>query len=200
MLPATFFLGCCCTDCTPPAVEALAPVITAEEGLNLTVGPLVVTGSAPFAYQWFRGAPGDTTNPIAGATGPTLTFAPVEPTQAGPYWCRIQNPCGETAASFTLEVTTACIPCTATVTPPAPGPYLAPVTLTAIAAGTAPFTYQWHESIVGPGGPFVPMPAETTDTLTPSGLLAQAWYICVVTNPCGTATTPPVEVQGGVPA
>jgi hypothetical protein len=45
-------------------------------------------GSAPLAYQWYRG-----THAIEGATSPTLIIDPVRRTDAGSYYVEISNAC-----------------------------------------------------------------------------------------------------------
>ncbi len=83
----------------PPAPACEAPQITTQPqdatvalGDNLVVA-VVATGTAPLAYQWYLGATGDTSNPIAGATAATYTaITPGADTYTG--WCRIANACG----------------------------------------------------------------------------------------------------------
>ncbi|HXJ57773.1 MAG TPA: immunoglobulin domain-containing protein [Verrucomicrobiae bacterium] len=97
----------------------------------------VAMGATPLTYQWlFNGAP------LAGANNLNLTFANVQPVQAGTYALRIRNPYGEVvSAAVTLEVL---VPPTITQQP-------ASLTVradsnavfTVSANGTQPLTYQW---------------------------------------------------------
>jgi len=60
------------------------------------------TGAAPLTYQWYRGTSGDTSNPIPGANGFSLT---ITATASAVYWARISNDCSSTdspAATITL--------------------------------------------------------------------------------------------------
>lgn len=78
----------------PPAPRAMQP------GESATLSA-IVSGSGPLAYQWYAGAPGDTSTPIAGATGETLAV----PSVPGAYWVRVTNGCGaETSGAFVVTL------------------------------------------------------------------------------------------------
>jgi len=66
---------------------------------TLTVSP---TGTAPFTYQWYKGAYPSTTNPVSTQqtyTTPNLTKGTYT------YWVRVTNTCGSTS-SATITITT----------------------------------------------------------------------------------------------
>jgi hypothetical protein len=50
------------------------------------------SGTAPLAYQWYRGHRGDRSNPVSGATSATMSIARV--TSGGWYWVSVDNACG----------------------------------------------------------------------------------------------------------
>jgi hypothetical protein len=52
----------------------------------------VAVGTQPLTYQWYRGASGDTSNPIAGATSGAFTTPPLSSTTS--YWVQARNPFG----------------------------------------------------------------------------------------------------------
>jgi hypothetical protein len=87
------------TTCTAPAItsQPQSGTIRVTSGATLTVG---VTGTS-LAYQWNIGASGNTSNPIAGATGPSVDVTPQQTTS---YWVRVSNSCG-TVNSATATVT-----------------------------------------------------------------------------------------------
>jgi uncharacterized protein YkwD len=100
----------------PPA----APTIT-EQPEDETIAPgqkatvfVEVTGSAPFQYQWFRGARGETADPIGGATSTHYTTPELSVTTR--YWVRVSNAVGSTDSQTA----------TITVSAPSPGPAPAP--------------------------------------------------------------------------
>lgn len=95
--------------CTPPTITAQPQPVTASPGQSVTLS-VGATGTGPLSYQWYTGASGSTAQPIAGATGPSLTVAPTVTTT---YWVRVSNACGS-ANSTTVTVTVA--------TPTASGP------------------------------------------------------------------------------
>lgn len=57
---------------------------------NLTV---IATGNPALSYQWYRGESGDTSRPVAGATGSSYT-PPTDGAQAVRYWVRVSNTLG----------------------------------------------------------------------------------------------------------
>jgi alpha-tubulin suppressor-like RCC1 family protein len=90
------------------------PVITVQPQ-SVTVahrghGALSTTATGDFlSYQWYIGAPGDTSHPVAGATG-TLLVSPVASTAAS-YWVRVSNAfdfADSTAATVTPSAPVAC--------------------------------------------------------------------------------------------
>jgi Ig-like domain CHU_C associated len=74
--------------------------ISSGQSTTLSVG---ATGTAPLAYQWFRGPATENPNsvPISGATQSSVTVAPSSTTT---YWVRVTNSCGH-ASSPTATVT-----------------------------------------------------------------------------------------------
>jgi len=96
----------CAPGVPPPPPTCTAPVITSQpqsgtiritSGATLTV---TATGTTP-VYQWYVGASGDTSSPISGAVGPSLTTTPGQTTN---FWVRVSNSCG-TVNSTTATVT-----------------------------------------------------------------------------------------------
>jgi hypothetical protein len=77
--------------CTPPFILGVDQPVPSLNGprtqVSLQAKP---SGTGPYSYQWFRGFPGMTRDPLA--TAPTL----VVPNETGTYWVRISNACGST--------------------------------------------------------------------------------------------------------
>lgn len=86
--------------CTPVAISAQPQSATINAGASTTLS-VTATGTTPISYQWFIGASGNTSNPISGATGSTLSVTPASTTS---YWVRVTNSCG-TANSNTATIT-----------------------------------------------------------------------------------------------
>ncbi len=53
---------------------------------------VAATGPAPLTYQWYVGASGDESDPIAGATGTTLGTGAISKTTK--FWVKVTSPCG----------------------------------------------------------------------------------------------------------
>lgn len=87
--------------CNPPSItsQPTGKQISSGEQVTLTVA---VSGSAPFSYQWYEGAKGDTSKPV-GTNASTFT-TPVL-TAPKSYWVRIANTCG-TKDSDVVNITT----------------------------------------------------------------------------------------------
>jgi photosystem II stability/assembly factor-like uncharacterized protein len=138
-------------DAPPPApAPVVAPTITTppaavavNEGAAATFS-VVAAGTAPLSYQWLR-AGAD----ISGANGSSYTLAAATAGDDGAaFSVRISNSAGSvTSPTAALAVnrrpSLVAQPASVTVAE------LASVTLTAAAAGTAPFTYQWQRSTDG---------------------------------------------------
>ena len=101
-------------------------------------------GNGPFTIQWYQGNSGDTSNMINGATG---TSALVFPTVNTSYWVRVSSSCGTQDSNNVVVVVNGSICTAASITTQPASSTIAsgsPVTLTVVAAGTAPLTYQWY--------------------------------------------------------
>jgi subtilisin-like proprotein convertase family protein len=103
--------------------------------------------------------------------------------------------------SAPVNVTVTVNPVTTIATQPANSAVIcagSAATFSVVAAGTAPFTYQWQISTTGAGGPWTnlanaaPYSGVTTATLTINPVTASMnnyLYRCVVTGGCGSATS-----------
>jgi hypothetical protein len=66
----------------------------------------VNAGGSGLSYQWYRGASGDTSQPIAGATAATYSSPAMAATAH--YWVRVRNAHGEVdSATFQLVLAVA---------------------------------------------------------------------------------------------
>jgi hypothetical protein len=89
--------------CDPPFILGTnqPKSITAPNGSQVTL-EVKPSGSGPFLYQWFRGVPGMTRNPVLAANESKLIFTTRE---TATYWVRVSNACG-TVNSNPVTVTT----------------------------------------------------------------------------------------------
>jgi hypothetical protein len=88
-------------QCTPPFILGIdQPTSVAATGGNVQL-QTKASGSGPFTYQWYRGFPGMTRDPVT-TTGASLTV----PNDSSSYWVRVRNACG----SFDSQVVRASAP------------------------------------------------------------------------------------------
>ncbi len=129
-----------------------APVITTQP-VNTTIlvgetaGFTVAASGIPApSYQWFSGMRGDTSTPVVGATGPTLTTPPLS--EDGRYWVRVTNVAG-TVDSHEALATVHQLP--EITSQPQGGTILHgdTFTLSVSASGIPAPTYQWYQGMVG---------------------------------------------------
>lgn len=101
-----FLLSMFCPSWASRAEAQTAPVIT-EAPVDITrswqnpgVFSVVATGAEPLSYQWYRGASGDITTPMSGATGALLVTPPLTATTS--FWVRVSNAEGSVDSSVAI--------------------------------------------------------------------------------------------------
>ncbi len=134
---------------------------------------------APSTFQWYRGASGDTSDPIAGATGSSL-----QTSSPGTYWVQVRNGCDTVQNSNAATVTGSSCDGLAITSHPQSQTIQSgqTATLSVGATGTDPKTYEWREVV--PGGSSPAPGFRTGAQYTTPALTAAASYFVVVTN-CG---------------
>jgi hypothetical protein len=149
---------------------------------------VVAAGTAPFTYQWRKNG-----TPISGATGATFTIPSAQPSNAANYDVIVTNVVGPVtsaaaALSINAPVSIATQPAGLAVNPGTPASF------SVVAAGTAPFTYQWRK-----GG--IPIDGGTQDVYTiPSAQFTDAGtFDVVVRNVAGVATSAGAVLMVNVP-
>jgi pectate lyase len=142
---------------------------------------VVATGTAPLSYQWAKGGAA-----IAGATGATLTLAAVSTADAGSYAVTVSNAAGKvTSSPATLTVTAAAVAPAITTQPQAQTVTAgASVTLSVVATGTAPLSYQWAK-----GGAAIAGAMGATLTLAGVSAADAGSYTVTVSNSAGKVTS-----------
>jgi hypothetical protein len=173
------------TICAPPAIIGTSQTqsIVRNNGTSCFV---TATGTN-LTYQWYVGASGDTTTPISGATGSSVSVAPQNTTS---YWARVTGTCG-TVNSVTMLVNVCASP---SITAQPQGSVIfsggtATMSVSASEATTAPVTYQWYRGNAGDTS--APVGTNSTSFTTPA-LTAQTSYwvrvSCGVCNPADSQT------------
>ena len=190
-------LGSATSVAAPLVVTGLPPVIvtapaarTVGAGTSATFA-IVASGSPTLTYQWRKAGVAITGN--ATATTAALTLANPQAADAGNYDVVITNSAGSaTSASAALTVT----PAAPIVTSAPAAQTFAPgatATLSVVASGTAPFTYQWRKAGVALTG----NASATTATLSIPGATAadSGNYDVVITNGLGTTTSAAITLS-----
>jgi hypothetical protein len=161
---------------TPPASQTIASGATA----SLSV---VASGTAPLNYQWYQGTSGTTTTPV-GTNSSSFTTPALATTTS--YWVEATNSAGSVNSNTA----------TITVTVGAPSITTQPVSqtigvgatasLSVVASGTAPFTYQWYQG--SSGTTTTPVGTNSSSFTTPA-LTTTTSYWVQVTNSAGSVNS-----------
>jgi YD repeat-containing protein len=135
--------------CVPKiTTQPQGTMVNPNTSATLTVATI---GDAGRTYQWYEGSLFDTTKPVAGGTGATLTTPPL--TADTTYWVAISNPasayCSNTTNRSSAATVTVCKPPAITTQPISTNkPANSGVTLSVTATGTE-LTYQWYVGAAG---------------------------------------------------
>ncbi len=143
---------------------------------------VVADGSEPLNYQWYF----NTSTLLTNATDSSLTINNVQSADAGIYTVVVNNLAGSvTSSNAVLTVNTSSVAPVFT-THPASQVVLAggDACFTAVAAGTAPITYQWSKNAI-------PLPGATASTLTLTNVQTSddGSYTATASNSVGSATS-----------
>ena len=180
-------------------VSAAPPAITTQpQNASVLSGSgaafsVVVTGTAPFTYQWRKSG-----TPLAGATSPGYTISSTQAADAGNYSVTVTNAAGSvTSASASLTVAAVATapvitaqPVSATVNAGAS------ISFTVSVNGTAPFSYQWSKN----GAPLSGATTATYTLASPQPADTGA-YAVTVSNSAGfvTSTSAALTVSAAPP-
>ncbi|HEX3583702.1 MAG TPA: hypothetical protein VH087_18185, partial [Thermoanaerobaculia bacterium] len=178
-------------------VNCLAPSPTVTPGSRTitqgssTIFSVIASGGPNMTFQWYQGIAPDTSNPLAGQTGTSLT---VSPSAATSYWVQATVPgCGtanSNTASVTVNPNNGCAP--VTIATPTAVQNGASYTLTTSASSTAGgITITWYQQTdsgqiaVGTGASISVSPTVTTT------------YLAQAQNSCGSTNSATVTVTIG---
>lgn len=169
---------------TAIATQPASMTINSGQTATLTV---TATGGAPLTYQWYEGTAGDTSRPV-GTNSASLTTPALTATTS--YWVKVtntQNPNG--AGSDTATVTVRQPAAIATQPVGTAIESGGQTTLSVIAGGDAPLTYQWYEGLSGITT--VPVGGNASTFTTPPLLSTTSYWVKVtnVANPTGAIST-----------
>ena len=165
------------TVCTPPQITSHTQSRWITQGQSHTLS-VAFTGTSP-TVQWYRGAAGNTTTPIA---SPAVT-----PNATTQYWARVSNSCGS-ADTPTITISVCAAPVIGTQ--PASQGVLSGSTATlsvgATQATSTPMTYQWYSG-TAPSGTAISGATGTTYT-TPPLTAAASYFVKITAGDCTTVS------------
>ena len=166
--------------CSAPQVTQ-QPSSQAVSFGNLAQLSVTATGSAPLSYQWYVGASGNTSQPVNGATGSTLSTTPNGTTQ---YWVKVSNSCGS-ANSNAATVNVNCVAPGVVTQPQSKSIQQGSSTFLSVAVSGGPSpTYQWYRGNVGDTSN--PIPSGTTATITVSPSATTSYWVRISVSGCGS--------------
>ncbi len=140
------------------------------------------TGTAPLSYQWYQGTSGDTSTPV-GTNAASFTTPALNATTS--YWVRVSNSLGSAdSATATITVNQAAVAPSITTQPQSQTiNYGATATLSVVATGTEPLSYQWYQGSAGdPASPV----GSNSASFTTSALTSTTSYWVRVSNSAGS--------------
>ncbi|HUK14680.1 MAG TPA: PKD domain-containing protein [Thermoanaerobaculaceae bacterium] len=139
--------GCAATSASSAVAVPTAPVITAQpQSQSVPAGgsatlSVAASGGGSLGYQWYRGLGGDTSAPVAGAAGASLTVQNLTTTAS--YWVRVTSgSCTTDSVAATISVGNA-LTVDASAKPTAGIRPLWVSFRAAAAGGAAPYAYSW---------------------------------------------------------
>jgi pectate lyase len=148
---------------------------------------VIASGSDPLNYQWYY----NTNSVITNATDSTLTLNNVQAANAGSYSVTVSNIAGGVVSSNAFLTVNTNPVAPVFNSQPASLVVLAgsTVSFTAVAAGTAPISYQWNKNSA-------PIPGATSSTLTLTNVqvAADGSYTLTASNSVGSVTSNPAQL------
>lgn len=170
---------------SPPTISSSFGIIRVARGnaahLQVTAG-----GTEPLSHQWYRGTAGDTSQPVAGATGAALETGPLQ--DDATFWVRVTNAYGS-ADSTTASVTVGDPPQISGLPESVEVTVGEAFALSPVVTGNAPLTYQWKK-----GADNIPAATDSQYVVNAAVPADAGNYTVLVSNPFGSATSATVPV------
>lgn len=172
-----------CTSSTAATAVRVCKVTITQQPANASINSgqnasLTLVATLGTSYQWYAGARSDTTSPVSGATGATLTISPAA---TASYWCRVTGSC-DTVDSSAATVTVCQLPSITTQPQSYTGTKNVYNNVSVVAAGPS-LTYQWYNGVVPDTSH--PVSGGTAATVSVLATTTQPYWVRV-SNACGS--------------
>jgi hypothetical protein len=178
-------VSCTCTFTITGGTTNVAPSFTTQPtSASVNVGGSVTftsaaSGTPAPTYQWYRG-----TTALTGQTAASLSLSNVQTTDAGSYTVVATNSAGTATSNAATLTVTAVAPSITTQPQNATATVGNSVTLSVVASGTAPLTYQWKKGTTSITGATLASYTISSVQTTDAGS-----YTVTVTNSAGSVTS-----------
>jgi len=87
--------------CVPPSIAQQPSGSTITSGATAQLS-VIAAGTAPFTYQWYSGASGNTSTPVSAGSNASVHVSPSVTTS---YWVRVGGPCAPSVDSSSATIT-----------------------------------------------------------------------------------------------
>ncbi|MEQ1747971.1 MAG: putative Ig domain-containing protein [Prosthecobacter sp.] len=170
----------------PAAISTHPASTTINSGQSTTLS-VVASGDAPFTYQWYQGDSGVTTTAV-GTNSASFTT----PTLIGTtnFWVKVTNAANLTGANSNTAIVTVQSPAAITTHPASTIVNSGQsTTLSVVASGDGPLTYQWYQ---GDSGVITtPVGTNSASFTTPALTLTTSYWVKITNaaNPGGALST-----------
>lgn len=174
-------------NCDPTIIVSQPQNVSIVSGQTAVLS-VIATGSS-LSYQWYQGISGYDSVYMNNGSKRVFTTPPLTATTT--YWVSVTNSCrGVSSDTVTVSV---CEPASV-ATPPQSQTILTgqAASLSVVAGGTAPFTYQWYQG--ASGVTTTPISGATAAGYTTPPLTANTSYWVKVTNACGSVNSPAAAI------
>jgi formylglycine-generating enzyme required for sulfatase activity len=160
----------------PGAPAITVPPVPTQMHTGKTATLRVEASGSGLSYQWYCGNLGDTSSPV-GTNSSSFTTPALSATTA--YWVRITNASGRTdSRAVPVTVTQPVIVPVIIAQPSSIGiPYATSKTLSVLASGSNPMTYQWYQG--ASGTTTTPVGDSTKNFVTPILTSAESYWVRV---------------------
>lgn len=132
---------------------------------NKTISMSVTATGQTLSYQWYKGNKGTTTNPVANATGASLSIANAVTANGGTYWCRVTDGGGNYVDSNAATASVYALP-VVTTNPSAWSNYEGETIQLSVSSTGTGLGFTWYKGTVGNPSASTMITAGGTDQIT----------------------------------